>query len=184
MWLFNLLFSTLSQLWYVEVRISRSVSVSPLEFEITRVDCISLRTCVMCVMSATPVALKEVVDWMPYFYCYPSNDNRMFMYSSSWKMEYPLLQRTMFFHTVTSVRLSTSEPLSAQQDSCRVRYRFKQNAHISYRGHVFPAVLKRPCLAIYVTEFIPSTFFKLIIFSHTSYMVSWFSTVFQATMPF
>ena len=38
MWLFNLLFSSLSQLWYVEVRISRSVSVSPLEFEITRVD--------------------------------------------------------------------------------------------------------------------------------------------------
>ena len=37
--LFNLLFSSLSQLWYVEVRISRSVSVSPLEFEITRVDC-------------------------------------------------------------------------------------------------------------------------------------------------
>ena len=34
MWLFNLLFSSLSQLWYVEVRISRSVSVSPLEFEI------------------------------------------------------------------------------------------------------------------------------------------------------
>ena len=39
MWLFNLLFSSLSQLYYVEVRISRSVSVSPLEFEITRVDC-------------------------------------------------------------------------------------------------------------------------------------------------
>ena len=39
MWLFNLLFSSLSQLWYVEVRISRSISVSPLEFEITRVDC-------------------------------------------------------------------------------------------------------------------------------------------------
>ena len=38
MWLFNLLFS-LSQLWYVEVRISRNVSVSPLEFEITGVDC-------------------------------------------------------------------------------------------------------------------------------------------------
>ena len=38
--LFNLLFSSLSQLWYVEVRISRSVSVSPLEFEITGVDCI------------------------------------------------------------------------------------------------------------------------------------------------
>ena len=38
MWLFNLLFSSLSQLWYVKVQISRSVSVSPLEFEITRVD--------------------------------------------------------------------------------------------------------------------------------------------------
>ena len=43
MWLFNLLFSSLSQLWYVEVRIPRSVSVSPLEFEITRVDCICFR---------------------------------------------------------------------------------------------------------------------------------------------
>ena len=37
---FNLLFSSLSQLWYVEVRISRNVSVISLEFEITRVDCI------------------------------------------------------------------------------------------------------------------------------------------------
>ena len=27
MWLFNLLFSSLSQLWYVEVRISRSISL-------------------------------------------------------------------------------------------------------------------------------------------------------------
>ena len=40
MWLFNLLFSSLSQLWYVEARISRNVSVSPLEFEIMGVDCI------------------------------------------------------------------------------------------------------------------------------------------------
>ena len=40
MWLFNLLFSSLSQLWYVEVRISGSVSVSPLKFEIMGVDCI------------------------------------------------------------------------------------------------------------------------------------------------
>ena len=31
-----------SQLWYVEVRISRSVSVSPLKFEIMRVDCIKI----------------------------------------------------------------------------------------------------------------------------------------------
>ena len=34
-------FSSILQIWYVEVRISRSISESPLEFEITRVDCIS-----------------------------------------------------------------------------------------------------------------------------------------------
>ena len=39
MWLFDLLFCSLLQLWYFEVRISRSVSESPLEFEITRADC-------------------------------------------------------------------------------------------------------------------------------------------------
>ena len=37
MWLFNLSFSSLSQRWYVEVWISRSISVSPLEFEISTV---------------------------------------------------------------------------------------------------------------------------------------------------
>ena len=37
--LFDFLFSSLLQLWYFEVRISRRVSVSPLEFEITRVGC-------------------------------------------------------------------------------------------------------------------------------------------------
>ena len=34
-------FSSILKIWDVEVRISRSVSESPLEFEITRVDCIS-----------------------------------------------------------------------------------------------------------------------------------------------
>ena len=33
-------FSSILQIWYVEVRISRSISECPLEFEITRVDCI------------------------------------------------------------------------------------------------------------------------------------------------
>ena len=33
-------FSSILQIWYVEVRISRSILESPLEFEITRVDCI------------------------------------------------------------------------------------------------------------------------------------------------
>ena len=33
-------FNPILQIWYVEVRISQSISESPLEFEITRVDCI------------------------------------------------------------------------------------------------------------------------------------------------
>ena len=37
-----LVFSSFLQIWYVEVRISRSVSEGPFDFEITRVDCISL----------------------------------------------------------------------------------------------------------------------------------------------
>ena len=39
MWLIELVFPPILQIWYVEVRISRSISESPLEFEITRVDC-------------------------------------------------------------------------------------------------------------------------------------------------
>ena len=35
-------FSSILQIWYVEVRISRSISESSLEFEITRVDCICI----------------------------------------------------------------------------------------------------------------------------------------------
>ena len=42
MWLIELVFSSILQIWYVEVRISRSISESPLEFEITRVDSNSL----------------------------------------------------------------------------------------------------------------------------------------------
>ena len=41
MWLFDLLFSSILQIWYVEVRISRSISEITLDFEITRVDCIA-----------------------------------------------------------------------------------------------------------------------------------------------
>ena len=38
----RIIFSSILQIWYVEVRISGSISESPLEFEITRVDCICL----------------------------------------------------------------------------------------------------------------------------------------------
>ena len=45
MWLFDLFFSSILQIWYVEIRISRSISESPLDFEITKVDCIFLCLC-------------------------------------------------------------------------------------------------------------------------------------------
>ena len=38
----RIIFSSILQILYVEVRISRSISESPLEFEITSVDCIFL----------------------------------------------------------------------------------------------------------------------------------------------
>ena len=38
----RIIFSSILQIWYVEVRISRSISESPFEFEITRVDCICI----------------------------------------------------------------------------------------------------------------------------------------------
>ena len=42
MWLIELVFPPILQIWYVEVRISRSISESLLDFEITRVDCTGL----------------------------------------------------------------------------------------------------------------------------------------------
>ena len=35
----RIIFSSILQIWYVEVRISQSISESPLELEITRIDC-------------------------------------------------------------------------------------------------------------------------------------------------
>ena len=40
MWLFDLFFSSILQIQNVKVRISQSISESPLDFEITRVDCV------------------------------------------------------------------------------------------------------------------------------------------------
>ena len=44
----RIIFSSILQIWYVEVRISRSISESALEFEITRVECIKLATYLVC----------------------------------------------------------------------------------------------------------------------------------------
>ena len=64
MWLFNLLFYLLSQLSYVEVGISRSVSVSPLEFEITRVDCICVVTKIYIYIYCPKISYTNFSDQM------------------------------------------------------------------------------------------------------------------------
>ena len=77
MWLYNLLFSSLLQLWYFEIRISRSVQRVPWT-EITRVDCITfldqpplynsefygfLRMAVVEMMLLCAVNCKETDQW-------------------------------------------------------------------------------------------------------------------------
>ena len=42
MWLFDFIFCSGMQIWYVQVRISQSISESPLELEIMRVNCTSV----------------------------------------------------------------------------------------------------------------------------------------------
>ena len=39
MWLFDLFFFLYSEIWYVEVLVSRSISESLFDFEVMRVDC-------------------------------------------------------------------------------------------------------------------------------------------------
>ena len=43
MWLFDLFFSSILQIWHVEVPISQSISECPLDFKIMRVNCIIYR---------------------------------------------------------------------------------------------------------------------------------------------
>ena len=59
-------FSAILQSWYVEVRISRSISESPLEFEITRVDCMFLITIVFSTYGNKPHILTPMLvnDWL------------------------------------------------------------------------------------------------------------------------
>ena len=60
-------FSSILQIWYVEVQIYRSISDSPLEFEITRVDCIwtswreNMSSGVPIVISLEPKAQDELL---------------------------------------------------------------------------------------------------------------------------
>ena len=48
MWLFDFIFSLILQIGYVDLRISRRISDSPLNFEITGVDCICYKIYLFC----------------------------------------------------------------------------------------------------------------------------------------
>ena len=50
----RIIFSSILQIWYVEVRIYRSISESPLEFKITRVDCTLL------------ISQRKHILWVPF----------------------------------------------------------------------------------------------------------------------
>ena len=87
MWLIELVFPQIMQNWYVEVRISRSISESPLEFEITRVDCIifnfniiiSSSSCstiiiiiiiIIIINIMAVIIITNLIITCFYFYCY------------------------------------------------------------------------------------------------------------------
>ena len=61
------IFSFILQIWYVEIRISRSISESPLDFEITRINCNSNRThllsAIWLVESNLRIACRLGVDY-------------------------------------------------------------------------------------------------------------------------
>ena len=69
-------FSSILQIWYVEVRISRTVSEGPFDFEITRVDCIFWLELFLRVISITNyflvrtvVLVLTVYDVEPHYRC-------------------------------------------------------------------------------------------------------------------
>ena len=60
----QIILSSILQTWYVELRISRTISESPLEFEITRVDCMSEQTRFCFQKTLTPP--DWACDWKDY----------------------------------------------------------------------------------------------------------------------
>ena len=64
----RIIFSSILQIWYVEVRISRSMSDSPVEFEITRVDCTFSGTCLNGSLFRR-YKNRSIVVWFMVFLC-------------------------------------------------------------------------------------------------------------------
>ena len=66
------IFSSILQIWYIEFRISRSISESSLNSAISRVDCISLFE-VICPFTFTPEFLKCILLWLKLVECSAGN---------------------------------------------------------------------------------------------------------------
>ena len=77
MGLIELVFPPVLQIWYVEVRISRSISESPLEFKITRVDCMcsTMRKHVLGHMLTAKPRSARKGEQMPRWYFAHVQDN-------------------------------------------------------------------------------------------------------------
>ena len=58
----SIYFSSILQIWYVKERISRSISESPLDFEITRVYCISILCTNLCELQSCR-SIYSICKW-------------------------------------------------------------------------------------------------------------------------
>ena len=126
MWLFSLLFSSLSQLWYVEVRISRSVSVSSLEFEITRVDCILINHKISLLyftdkqVTLTRIATNTLFGaalhkerGIDYFYLVKATSSVLFLFSMRFRLQLVCVWMSIIAYMLFYHCLSSSLPLSS-----------------------------------------------------------------------
>ena len=75
--LFELFLFSILQIWYIEVRISRSISESPVEFEITRVDCMSSEE--VTYRKAIEVKKKNISANIIFLNNNNNNNNRLYL---------------------------------------------------------------------------------------------------------
>ena len=87
MWLFDLFFSLILQIWYVEVRISWSNSESPLDFEITRVDCIIV---ILSIQNPEFLTIHTLTLELPYTFPHTGSQMNLFINSAELRSTLPL----------------------------------------------------------------------------------------------
>ena len=64
----RLVFSSVPQVWYVEVRIPRKFSEDPFDFDITRVDCIYCQSCKVVSFLKSVLEKEHICNCRVFFY--------------------------------------------------------------------------------------------------------------------